>query len=102
MSRNKQNIATMERVLAQKTIELMQLQKKVDNLRKANKLPITDHAIVRYLERVKSVDINQVYSEILTPGLIQYYHALGDGTFPIGIKNIRAVIKDGVIITILS
>lgn len=61
---------------------------------------ISDHAILRYLERVKKQDIKSVISEILTPEIQKQITTLGsNGIFTTA--KFRVVVKQNVITTIL-
>lgn len=102
MSHPNESVRKLKHQYDQKQQELTQLAKRLENIRRGQKLPLTDHAIVQYLQRVKGVNLDELHAEIVTADLHKYYTALGDGTFPIGVKNIRAVVKDGVVITILK
>lgn len=62
---------------------------------------VSDHAIVRYLERVKGMDIKALKKEILSDGLATKVRQLGDGYYPVkGKYKIR--VKDGVVVTVLK
>jgi hypothetical protein len=63
-------------------------------------LKVSDHAIVRYLERVNHVRIDNIRERILTPELCAQYATLGDGRYPLG--DVRVVIKDRTVITVLE
>ena len=58
---------------------------------------ITDHAVLRYLERVKGFDMNAVRREILTPGIVA---ALRGGATAVMIGGVRFQVSDGKIITV--
>lgn len=75
--------------------ELKKLNKKEDNL------IISEHAILRYLERVKKVDLELLCDEILTKEVIEAYKQLGNGKYPIS-KQYKVVIKDNVILTVID
>jgi len=61
---------------------------------------ITDHAIVRFLERVKGIDRKQVENEILTPEILRLINQLGgNGTYP-GKDGFSVCMKNGVVKTI--
>lgn len=71
---------------------------------KSPKAPgVTDHAIVRYLERAAGLDIDEVRRRILPPALEALARKGGRGTFPIpGEEGMRAVIDNGVVVTVLG
>lgn len=69
--------------------------------KKTNVIPVTDHAIVRYFERVEGRDIDKIKTEINNPELIRWYKTIGDGgKYPVNNKY-RAVINGGVVVTIV-
>lgn len=73
--------------------------KKIDQASRKN-LIISEHAIIRYLERVKQLDLEQIKNEILTEENKTLMKNLGDGKYPIKNTKHRAVLKDGVIVTV--
>ncbi len=75
--------------------ELKKLNKKSDNL------IVSEHAILRYLERVKKVDLELLCGEILTKEVIENYMQLGDGKYPIN-NEYKVVIKDNVVLTVID
>lgn len=60
---------------------------------------ISDHACLRYLERVKGVDIDALRTEMQTPALA-VANEFGAPTL-IGRNGERLVIRDGVVVTVL-
>lgn len=64
-------------------------------------IKITDHAVIRYLERVKGIDINIIRNQIIKEEIIPHMKILGgSGRFPIK-DNYIIVMKDYKVITIL-
>lgn len=61
---------------------------------------ISDHAILRYLERVKGVDIGAIRAEMTTPALAK----ADDFGCPvlIGRSGERLVIRDGIVVTVIA
>lgn len=94
--------------------ERKKIQKEIDDLRSGiikkerqlsedlaqSALRISDHAKVQYLTRVKGMDIDLECQEIITPQLLICYRTLGNGTYPVRQDGLRAVIINGVIVTI--
>lgn len=62
---------------------------------------ITEHAVLRYLERKYKLDLKQIEREILTDELKQNIEALGDGEYPLG-DGVYARVRDKAIITIIN
>lgn len=64
-----------------------------------NKNFITDHALIRFLERKKGIDIKKIKEEILTPKVIQ---ALLTGAQSYKENGFEYIFKQGKIITIID
>ncbi len=91
-----------EEQLKQKLAELRNLEKQVQGLRMHHGLVISDHAIVRYLERTGIVNFEWVKKQLVNDQVLSYYKSLGDGTYPTGVAGLRIVIKNSTIITVLT
>lgn len=57
----------------------------------ANFVKVTDHAILRYLQRVMGVDISSARHAILSENLPARVDRLGDGDYPVGSFTVRVV-----------
>ena len=60
---------------------------------------VTEHAMLRYLERALNIDLNGVKKAILTDALLASIAVCRSGKFPIA-QGIKAVVKNNVVITI--
>lgn len=61
---------------------------------------ISDHALLRYIERVKGVDIESIKEEMLKDSkIIDAIKILNSGTFPI--QGCSLIVKDNIITTII-
>jgi hypothetical protein len=78
--------------------------KQLAKLSSVNDLVVSDHAIVRYLERVLKYDVEVLKKQILTDELKSYAKNFkGNGKFPFGEKHeFQAVIKNNIVVTFLS
>ncbi len=78
--------------------KIADLQQEIEKL--TDKAPvISEHAILRYLERKADIDMQDISGKILTPKVIEYITQFKSGKFPIG-DGLRAVVRDSVIVTI--
>ncbi len=85
-----------------KNTQVMKVRSELKKLNKASdNIIISEHAILRYLERVKKIDIELLSGEILTPKVIEAYDKLGDGKYPIN-NQYKVVIKDNVVLTVID
>lgn len=64
-------------------------------------ISVTDHAVVRYLERHYGLDIDDLKSEMLGGDVRSLYAKFGNGEFAIS-GGMKAVIKDGTVVTVLK
>lgn len=60
---------------------------------------VTDHAVLRYLERVKGFDIAAVRKEMLTPEVTS---AIRVGAVSLKRDGVEYVLQDGMVITVLE
>jgi chromosome segregation ATPase len=87
---------TLSKDLNQAKQEFENLKKKQEKVARLSKLPhVTDHAIVRYLERRFNIDIDDIKKEILSEELVTKVRALGGNCNYQGI-----VVKDNTVITV--
>ena len=68
------------------------------------RLTVSDHALVRYVERAYGLDLDAVRAEIAPPELHAVAARLGDGEFPVegGAGTHYAVVTDGCVVTVLT
>ncbi len=75
-------------------------EKQIHSLRNPDTLRVSEHALVRYFERVEGFDLNKIRDKILSPYIVNMVNTLGNtGTYPL--DEYRLVIKDKVVTTIL-
>lgn len=60
---------------------------------------VSEHAMLRYMERVMGVDLEQVRVHILADGREDLIRSAGSGTYPI-LDDIKAVVKGRTVVTI--
>ncbi len=63
-------------------------------------MEISEHAVLRFLERVKGIDMNVIRSEMNTPAL-----AIADefgSPVVIGKNGERMIVRNGVLVTVLA
>lgn len=62
---------------------------------------ITDHAIVRFLERVHGLNLNEVRRQMTSNGVGELIRTLKSGRFPLG-NGAKLVVQDSVVITVVG
>lgn len=83
------------------TKRLNEMKKEFNELKKNKKMIVSEHAILRYLERTLGLDLKMIENEILTDDVVKQYKVLGNGKYPMG-NGYKAVIKDNVVLTIVE
>ena len=91
--------AKTQEELAAKKAAIKDLKQKIHQFGNEFKVEITDHAILRYLERVHGIDVSEIKSKILTDKMKFMIETLGNGTFPGDGYKLRVVDKK--IVTII-
>lgn len=61
---------------------------------------VSEHALVRYLERVKNIDADLLRSEILPEHIVEQIITLGDGTYPV--NGFRIVVVNHTVVTVIT
>lgn len=62
---------------------------------------VSEHAILRYMERVMGFDLEMVRSAILSPDNLMMIQKLGSGKYPLPGGG-RIVVKDNVVVSIVD
>lgn len=79
---------------------IQSLKSKIKNLESNGEVKVTEHAIIRYFERVLGVDINEVQGQILTNEVHSLIKNMGgNGTYPN--KNFKVIVKNNCIVTVV-
>ncbi|OCG58678.1 hypothetical protein A9G41_05795 [Gilliamella sp. Nev5-1] len=79
--------------------EILDVQTKINELSRNNKLIVSEHATIRILERMFGINLSEIHEQIIAE-ILPVYTKLGDGLFPVKCIGLRAVIKNGVIVTV--
>lgn len=75
------------------------LRQQIANLEAKSREPIvTEHALLRYIERVYKIDLNEIRDEILTDSVKGFIEQFGSGKIPT--EHCRLVVKDRTVITV--
>ena len=78
---------------------LRNTEEELKKLKTGNKIIVSEHAVLRYLERTMELDLKAVENEILSEEVVSQYRTLGNGKYPVS-NGCKAVIKDNVVITV--
>jgi chromosome segregation ATPase len=87
----------------QQQSQLSRLDNEIANFKKKQEKPIvTEHAILRYLERVVGLDIEAHKNVILPPETEAQIRHLGNGVYPVkGPKSFKIKVQNGAVVTVM-
>tara|TARA_B100001778_G_scaffold330827_1_gene333987 strand:- start:14302 stop:14724 length:423 start_codon:yes stop_codon:yes gene_type:complete len=91
-------LTAKDREIAQATKRLTEIEKTISG-KTESQVVVSEHAMLRYIERVLGIDLEELQQKILPPGNADAISSLGDGTYPIGEHRIK--VKSGTIVTVL-
>lgn len=82
--------------------KLRKLDEEVKKLKSGrSKVVVSEHAMLRFVERVHGLNLKELHAQILPEGSGQAIETLGSGKFPIGNPPTHyLVIRDWVVVTI--
>ena len=93
-TRLKMEIATKEK-------QIKEVEEKIHKLKGANEnIIVSEHAIIRYLERVYRLDLEKIKQEILPERIAAQAKIIGNGRY--GVIDHTLLIKDNVVVTVLT
>lgn len=93
-------LSTIQKGINSKLARVKELEKEFKKLGQNNELIVSEHAILRYLERVKELDLEEVTNSILNEKAMELYEKLGNSSGKYPADGFNLVIKDNVVITI--
>lgn len=112
----KVEIVAKQNDLKEHSKQLSAIQKEINNLKDKQvglekdvneimncklELVVTEHAILRYLERSSCINIEDVKSKIMSENVIKQFAVLGNGQYPIA-NGLRVVIRGNTIVTVVG
>ncbi|MFA9414671.1 hypothetical protein ACERC8_08770 [Streptococcus sp. E29BA] len=83
--------------------ELNSVNQKISALKHQSELIMSEHAILRYVERVLKIDLDSLVTSIVEDSdLLLQIETLGNGTYPMKNGDYKVVVKNNVIITVVG
>lgn len=93
-----------QRQLNTRTNELLEEKKRLEELVQSlipKKLTVSEHAILRYIERVMGIDVDAVRQLIANDKVESVVATLGDAKIPLG-NSAYAVVKNHTVVTVTT
>ncbi len=64
-----------------------------------SEIVVSEHAIIRFMERAMGLDIEQIKQQILTADNVRAIEAMGDGKYP-GPEGLSVVVKNRTVVSV--
>lgn len=99
----KVEISNKQKEYSQKVSSINSIKQEIEKLEKIekNEFRVSEHAIVRYFERVKGFNIDDIQKEILNDKIKEMTKTIGcNGTFPN--NGFSVIIKDSTVTTVIA
>jgi predicted nuclease with TOPRIM domain len=97
----KQEQSEISRELTQKENKLKNIMEEISHL-SPKKTIVSEHAMLRYIERVIGTDLKEIKDSIVDPELEKLMGCLGNGKYPIQDGKFQIIVKDGTVTTVLE
>jgi len=91
------NKTTVSSRIKETTTSIKDVKNKIKALSKKNPT-VSEHGILRFLEKEKGIDIKKIIEEMLCDDVVERINVVGSGKIPVG--NSVFVVKDRVIVTV--
>lgn len=91
-------VKNSQRQLSQVDRKLKEIDAEIKDLTEREPV-VSEHAILRYLERVKGLNIEEVKAEILDDSLRSKIEVVGSGRFPLR-DGCQAIVKNKTIVSV--
>ena len=99
---SKQELEMSQQRVATAKAKVTKLHEKIKALVESEKdIVVTEHALLRYIERAYGIDLGEIKKEMLQPETVKFINEFKTGKIPAGADSeIRLIVKDRVVITV--
>lgn len=98
---HKDHAAEVQREAQSAADQLQKVKAEIKALKDPQIIEVTDHAVVRYAQRVMDLDIDAIRAKILTDDVKNQINAMGSGKYPIG-NGFKAVCCGEKIVSVIG
>lgn len=78
------------------------LEKQIFKLKNPETLKVSEHGLLRYVERIENINIEEIKKKILSPSIINMVNTLGgNGTYPHE-DGYKVIVKNNIITTVIK
>ncbi len=79
-------------------LSMVTVRKQIDRIT-STQPTISEHALLRYVERVLEIDLKELREKILSPKVVDIIKTVGSGRVPID-ERFEVIVKNNVVVTI--
>ena len=95
------SLANIQREYHTKLNSIKYLKEQIEKFENNDKIIVSEHAIIRYFERVKGFDISEIEKDILSDEVLNLIEQLGgSGTYPV--KDFKIMMKNFTVTTVIK
>ncbi len=99
--KNQKTLLTKE--IANKNQQINNIKHEIAKLKKQSQdLIISEHAILRYMERVLKLDIAAFANSILTDEVRNEHKLIGNGTYSVNNSEYKLIIRNNVVVSVTA
>ncbi len=96
----KEESKAAQRKFSEAASQLESVVQQIESMKeKRQSVTVTEHAVIRYLERVKGLDLAEIRREIMSDETEAMVRAMGNGKYPIH-SGVKAVVKDMCVVSV--
>lgn len=95
---NSEKQKLMARIEAEQQ-HLANVRAQMDRLVPQGEIVYSDHAVIRYLERIKKMDLDAIREEIVPPAFRKMLEQLG-GSGTVRVNGYKVIVRNNVVITV--
>ena len=92
-----EEISSLQEDLERKRDKVRSLKSRMEKI-KEKEIIVSEHAVLRFMERAMALDITQIENKILSNNC-NAMRAMGNGKYPIG-EGLKAVVRNGIVVTV--
>lgn len=95
---HKKTIHDTEKELSHKQTQLRSVEQQIDEIQNMKPM-VSEHAMLRYLERVKGIDLKEVEKEILSETIVDTIETISSGRIPFS-KDLELIVRKKTVVTV--
>ncbi len=95
---HKRTLRDLEKEVSHKQAQLRSVEQQIDEIQNMRPM-VSEHAMLRYLERVKGIDLKEIEKEILSDSVSDTIETISSGRIPIS-KDMELIVRKKTVVTV--